>query len=167
MLADYASRMRLRNDIIVGVLTGDRNYAASDYLDDARAMLSSLIAESLVAARRLASELDAVEDHPGNAGHVHDYHSADATNLKRREAVSRALAKRLESRREDREYLLDLIERARDDAWNDIARVLEENLARSGFVVDDDYEHEREGRMQQLIVEDLAELARASVEGAP
>lgn len=160
MLADYASRMRLRNVIIVGALGALNDYDPRLYIDDARDIISSLVTEHEAAASRLEAEVAAVENVHGNADHAHDYHSVDATNLRRRVAVSRAIARKLEELRGDDAYLIDLIERVRGEAWQEVSRALEENLSRPTFTVDADYEQEREGRMQQLITDDLAKLAR-------
>lgn len=160
MLAEYAARLRLRNAIVVGALSDDAAYDPSRYLGEARATLSTLAAESDAAARRLAERLEDSEDREGRAGHAHDYRSKDASNLKRREAVSTALATRLQECREDDDYLLGLIERARDEAWQDVSRALEDTLRRSDITVDADYAIEREDRVRRLVDEDLAELVR-------
>ncbi|MCW4386484.1 hypothetical protein OH146_11940 [Salinibacterium sp. SYSU T00001] len=160
MLAEYAARLRLRNAIIVGALSGQGDYDPNRYLVDARAGLASLAAESDAAARRLAEQLEEAEALSGKAGHAHDYRAGDVKNLARREAVSRALAKRLQECRDDDDYLLSLIERSREEAWNDVSRALEDSLRRADVPVDEDYERERDERMRQLIDEDLAALAR-------
>lgn len=165
MLAEYASRMRVKNRIVVGALTEPEAFEPSSYLDDARSVLASLSAESTLAAERLARELRAAQQMYGSAEHAHDYQSADASNLKRREAVALALAKRLGERRNDDEYLLGLVEHAREDAWHDVARAVEDSLDRSNIVVDADYEREREQRMALLISEDLARLAGQTAKG--
>lgn len=160
MLAEYAARLRLRNAIIVGALADGAQYEARHYLVEARTGLSSLAAEAEAAARRIAEELAEAEALSGRAGHAHDYRAGDVKNLSRREAVSRGLAKRLREFRDDDDYLLALIERSRDEAWNDISRTLEENLRRADIRVDADYERDRDARMQQLVDEDLAALMR-------
>lgn len=160
MLAEYAARLRLRNAIIVGALSGDGDYDPLRYLGDARATLATLAAESDAAARRIALELEEAELLSGKAGHAHDYRSGDVVNLKRREAVSRALAMRLRECRESDDYLLGLIERAREEAWQDVSRALEDTLRRSNIPVDADYEQHRAERMRLLVDEDLAELER-------
>jgi hypothetical protein len=160
MLAEYAARLRLRNAIVIGALAGESDYDPREYLDDARATLSTLAAESDAAARRLGERLEDSEGRQGKAGHAHDYRSKDASNLKRREAVSRALAKRLQQCREDDEYLLGLIERARDEAWQDVSRALDDTMRRSNIPIDDDYVHDRDDRIRRLVDEDLAALMR-------
>lgn len=159
MLAEYASRLRLRNTIVVGALTDDGGYDPRDHLDAARRILDRLIAESMSAARRLADEADVAGQTDGRAIHAHDYQSADYENLAHRRAVSLALADQLAERRDDEAYLLDLIERARVDAWNDVSHAVEDSLDRANVTVDADYERDRGKRMRQL-VGDLTDLAR-------
>lgn len=161
MLAEYASRMALKNSIVIGGISGPDAYDPELYIPRAREVLERFAAESERAAERLAEELSSASKRSGIAGHAHDYKAGDARNLKRREAVSRALAKRLRERNDDHDYLLTLLERARDDAWHDIARAMEDSLDRGNITVDADYEKHRAKRMRLLISEDLAELAHS------
>jgi hypothetical protein len=161
MLAEYACRMKVKNAIIVGVLTRRASYDAEDYLEPATGALEHLAAEFEAAADRISAELSAVENLRGSARHAHDYRSGDSANLRHREAMLRSLVLELRTRRDDRTYLLDLIEKARQDAWADIARAVEESLDRSAFVVDESYERERARRVRQ-VARDLARLSAAS-----
>jgi hypothetical protein len=161
MLAEYASRMRVKNAIIVGVLTRRETYSAADYLDDASGALEHLAAEFDGAAERIAGELRAIENLRGSALHAHDYRSGDSANLRHREAVLQSLVVALRTRRDDRDYLLELVEAARQDAWSDIARAVEESLDRSTIVVDESYLRERSRRMRQ-VARDLAKLAASA-----
>lgn len=161
MLAEYSSRMRLKNRIIIGVLTRPDRYEAEQYLEEATAALDVLVDEFELDVDRIAQRLRSVASKPGRAAHAHDYRYADTENLTLREAVSSALATALREHSEDREYLLGLIESARQDAWADISRAVEESLDRSTIVVDAAYERERKRRMRLLVSEDLAKLSAA------
>ncbi|MEX1077738.1 MAG: hypothetical protein WED09_01340 [Homoserinimonas sp.] len=158
MLAEYASRMRVKNAIIVGVLTRRGSYASDDYIDDAAGALENLASEFDSAADRMEGELRAIENLRGSALHAHDYRSGDAANLRHREAVLHSVVDALRARRDDREYLLGMVEAARQDAWSDIARAVGESLDRSTIVVDEIYLRERARRMRQ-VSKDLARLA--------
>jgi hypothetical protein len=160
MLADYASRLRLRNTIVVGALTEPEGYDPTSYRDAARQILERLIRESNAVAERLAAEAEAARRTDGRAAHAHDYQSADFDNLSHRQAVALELAKRLSERRDDEGFLLELIERARQDAWGDVSRAVEDSLDRSYVIVDADYERDRAKRMR-LVAGDLTELAKA------
>lgn len=163
MLAQYSSRMRLKNRIIVGVLTQDRPYDPAQYLGEARRALRVLIDESDLEATRVARQLRAVRSKPGKAAHAHDYRSADANNLQLREDISAAVMETLRQRCSDDDYLLDLIESARQDAWDDISRAVEDWLDRTTISVDANYERKKEKRLL-LLAEDLAALQAVSTE---
>ena len=166
MLAGYSCRMRLKNRIIIGVLTRPDSYDAKQYLDEARAALDILVDEFDLDVDRIGRKLRVAVSIPGRAKHAHDYRSVDADNLRLREAVSSAVAKALRQHRGDEEYLLGLIESARQDAWSDISRAIEEFLNRSTIVVDAAYGRERGKRMRRLVAEDLAQLAERSAAAA-
>ena len=161
MLAEYASRMKVKNEIIIGVLTSRRPYDPSQYLDAATTVLEDLRTEFHDAAERIAKELHSIANLRGSARHAHDYRSGDSANLRHREETLRALVTELRDRRDNDEYLLELIESARQDAWADIARAIEDNLDRSYIVVDKAYERERAKRMRR-VAEDLVKLSAAS-----
>lgn len=158
MLAEYSSRMLLKNRIVIGTLTTDRIYEVGRYVAVARYALGALAREAERAAERIAGERQAVAYVDGDAMHVHDYHAADVANLEHREAVSRALAVRLDERCDDEEYLAGLVERARDDAWLEISRAIESTLDRANIPVDATYQRERSQRLRLLVNEDLAAL---------
>lgn len=159
MLADYACRLKMRNLIVIEAVTSGRAYDPRNHIAGAKSVLSKLISESKAAADRLSWEISEVEGLRGRAEHAHDYQSADGRNLQHRSDVALVLAEKLAERRDDEVYLLDLIERARVDAWSDVSRALEESLDRSNIVVDADYELARGERLSELLG-DLAELER-------
>ncbi|WP_146181277.1 hypothetical protein [Homoserinimonas hongtaonis] len=159
MLAEYACRLKLRNLIVIEALTSESSYDPRNHLAGAKSVLSQLITESEHAADRLSWEITEVEGLRGRAEHAHDYQSADERNLQHRSDVAVALAHKLAERRDDEAYLLDLIERARVDAWSDVSRALQESLDRSTIIVDDDYERARGERVSELLG-DLAALER-------
>lgn len=158
MLAEYSSRMRLKNRIIVGVLTRPGSYEARRYLDEARAAIEVLVDEFDLDVDRIDRKRRAAVSTPGRAKHAHDYRSIDADNLRLREDVSAAVAKALRSHRGDEQYLLGLVESARQDAWGEISRAIEELLDRSTIVVDKAYKRGRSERLRLLVTEDLAKL---------
>jgi len=163
MLAEYASRMRVKNAIIVGVLTRRDSYNAGDYVEAAADALEHLASEFEGAAQRISQELSAIANLRGSAVHAHDYRSGDAANLRHREAVLESLVVALRTRRDDEAYLLELVESARQDAWTDIARAVGDSLDRSTIVVDENYVRERSRRMRQ-VSRDLARLAASSAD---
>jgi hypothetical protein len=158
MLAEHAGRMTLKNIIIVGALSGPDSYDAAQYLEVAAGVLAELAEEFEQDGERVARALQSIENRSGSAARAHDYRSADTENLRMRRAVLRSLVDHLRGRRDDRAYLVDLIESARNDAWADVSRVVQDSLARSAIVVDATYERARPERMR-LLTADLVALA--------
>lgn len=150
MLAEYASRMLLKNDIEIAVVTADRPYDSTDYLDAAAESLDALAIEARDAAARVAEERDWAASMFGRAEHLHDYRVVDVVNLERRRAVSVAVAEKLQDRRGDREYLLGLIERARAVAWQEIGSAIEDSIERRHIPVNEDYLRHRDQRMRSI-----------------
>jgi hypothetical protein len=157
MLADYASRMKVKNTIIVGVLKGGGSYDPEQYVPAAADALGDLATEFAEAADRLDEQIHKLEQLPGTATHAHDYRQRDASNLRHRADVLRALVAELRDRSDDRTHLLELVERARKDAWLDVSKAVTDVLDRSFFVADDRYERDRAKRMR-LVAADLKNL---------
>lgn len=158
MLADYANRMTVKNRIEVAVLDGDDTYAVDHYVDAAREAIEALAQESEAVADRIAEERRWSESLVGDAEHVHDYRSADRSNLEFRLSAALALADKLRERARDDAYVEDLIERARGDAWREISAAIEGVLDRRNIPVDAEYKRERAERMRKLVTEDLEAL---------
>lgn len=161
MLAEYASRMRVKNKILVEVLRKGAPYDPERFQKLAISSLGRLADESQAAGERIAKERRASSDAYGRSGHVHDYRAADGENLEHREKLSLAVATELRRRAADPEYLATHIERAREDAWRDVGGNIEFVLDRQHVpsAIDPDYERTKAERMRSLIVDDLAALA--------
>ena len=72
------------------------------------------------------------------------------------------MARVLRERCDDEEYLSRLVDRARDDAWEEVAKAIEASLHR-GYIpaaTDENYTRDRAKRIKRLISEDLAALSR-------
>jgi hypothetical protein len=165
MLADYASRMAVKNRIEVAALADQESYSPDHYVNDARESIDALAQESDAAADRIAEERRWSESLVGDAEHVHDYRAADRSNLEFRLATALALADKLRGRRDDDAYVDDLIERARGDAWREVAGAIEGVLDRRNIPVDDVYLRERDARIRRLVTEDLEALLTAPRQG--
>jgi hypothetical protein len=165
MLAEHAGRMTLKNLIIVGALSGPSSYDAAHYLDAAAGVLEELAEEFEQDGERVARALRSIEHRSGSAARAHDYRSADTENLRVRRAVLRSLVDHLRGRRDDRAYLVDLIESARKDAWADVSGEVRAGLDRAAIVVDATYQRARPERMR-LLRDDLDRLAAQRDAGA-
>lgn len=160
-LMDYASRMSLKNRILVDSLTGRHLYDKTHHRSTAREVLEHLAAEAEAATERLSEAKRWSAGSDGRARHAHDYRSADFANLKHRLAVSQEIARNLREQSQDNEFLDDLVVRARNDAWHEVAVIIEQSLDRSIIPVDTRYLAERDERMRRLVEEDIAALLTA------
>lgn len=171
MLAESAGRMTLRNRFVVEALRGEQPYDDERAAAAAREVIYELVQQADETAEASADDRETAAKREGKAKHQHDYRRADTSNLRRREKVYSAVAKRLWELREDPAYLHEFATRARDEAWGDVAGAIEARLDREWpqIEVDAEYELARPQRMQELF-EDLqlavetAELKRAERE---
>lgn len=161
MLAQYASRMAVKNRVLMDGLTADVPFDVGHYSAVAASELEKLAAESEAAAERLHSIAADVTYIGGRSDHVHDYRSADVDNLDHREQLSLKVADSLRERARDEQYLARLVDDARQDAWRELSQSIEEVLDRAPRLDPDDeeYRRDRSVRMALVIVDDLAKLA--------
>ena len=111
-----------------------------------------------------AAERESAGQREGRSAHQHDYHRADAWNLRLRERVNAAVAEaphRTAQRR--RLPRPSFAERARQEAWAEIAGEIDARLAREWpeIEVDEAYERERDERMRGLELDLEREVADA------
>ena len=129
LLAEYATRMRLKNRIIVDTLTGGDPVDLDAWVDEVRLSLGRLRLESEASARRMASERDVAAGIGGVGQHEHDYRRRDADNLERRRRVHLALAGRLIRWENDDDRVRSLVAAARDDAYREMQTAIADALA--------------------------------------
>lgn len=160
MLAEYASRMAVKNRILIEGLTGETAFDPTRFTRAAGESLEALAAEQTAAAARIRETLVDASMASGRSAHIHDYRPADVDNLDHREKLSLAVAATLRYRAIDVDYLLALVERAREDAWREVSQSIEENLDRTPVFDDgEEYRRDRDVRMALVVIEDLAKLA--------
>ncbi|HEV7624009.1 MAG TPA: hypothetical protein VGO26_07735 [Amnibacterium sp.] len=158
LLAEYATRMRLKNRIVVDTMTGGGPVDLDAWIDEVRLSLGRLRVESEASARRMASERDVASSIGGVARHEHDYRQRDADNLERRRRVHLALARRLIRWENDDERVRTLLAAARDDAYREMRAAITATLARSATTPAEDAELLEE-RLRLLTAVDLPALA--------
>ena len=158
LLAEYATRMRLKNRIIVDTMTGGGPVDLDAWVDEVRLSLGRLRVESEASARRMASERDAASTIGGLARHEHDYRQRDADNLERRRRVHLALSRRLIRWENDDAQVRSLLAAARDDAYREMRSAITATLARPAPRRDQDAEL-LEDRLRLLTAVDLPALA--------
>ncbi|MCU1473892.1 hypothetical protein [Amnibacterium sp.] len=158
LLAEYATRMRLKNRIIVDTMTSGGPVDLDAWVDEVRLSLGRLRLESEASARRMASERDAAATIGGVARHEHDYRQRDAENLERRRRVHLALSRRLIRWENDDAQVRSLLAAARDDAYREMRSAITATLARSAPRPAQDAEVLEE-RLRLLTAVDLPALA--------
>lgn len=160
LLAEYATRMAVKNHIVVDTIQYGHDFDPARHTEEAAAMLRELASEQGEAAGRIEEELASATGMRGDARHPHDYRDVDVANLRLRRTVALALADRLRAEAESDDELLRIVERSRSDAWDEVSRAIEAGLdAFSGAeALKENYERERPGRLKLLIWRDLARL---------
>ncbi|AMB59208.1 hypothetical protein [Microterricola viridarii] len=161
LLAEYATRMETKNQVIIGALRGDRVFDADRYAQVVRDNLAKLAEEASEQAQRIRAARLAARESSGLASGHHDYRRSDVQNLQLREETYSGLANRLAELRNNTEYVAGVVEAAKVAAWDEVGGVVVSTLAAENEPVDlgDNYAEERHARMQLLQLEDLQELA--------
>ncbi|AZZ55420.1 hypothetical protein [Rathayibacter iranicus] len=162
MLAQYASRMAVKNRVLMDGLAADVPFDVARYSAVAAAELDKLARESEAAAARLQGIAEDVTSFGGRSDHVHDYRSADVDNLDHRKQLSLLVADSLRRRARDEEYLACLVDDARQDAWRELAESIEKKLDNTSRLDpnDEEYRRDRSVRMALVVVDDLMKLAQ-------
>jgi hypothetical protein len=160
LLAEYATRMAVKNHIVVDTLQYGNDFDPARHTGEAAHLLRELASEQGEAAGRIEADLEAAQGLRGDATHPHDYRDVDVANLRLRHDAAVALAGALRAKADSDEELAALVERGREDAWDEVGRAIEAGLdAFSGVeALKDDYEREKPARLKLLIWRDLARL---------
>ena len=160
LLAEYATRMAVRNHIVVNTIQEGHRFEPSRHTMQAADLLRELAAEQDAVAVRSAQSRAAVMGLGGDAMHPHDYRDVDVANLTLREDAATALAAALRSKADSEPQLLEIVERARRDAWDEVSDAITAGLdAFAGTeALTSDYEAERGDRLNLFIRRDLARL---------
>jgi hypothetical protein len=160
LLADYATRMAVKNHIVVDTIQDGNPFDPSRHTAQAAEFLRELADEQDQAAARASGVSESVAGLGGDAMHPHDYRDVDVANLRLREEAATTLASALRDRAATESELLAIVERARQDAWHEVGQAIEASLdAFSGAeALKENYEAERPARLKLLIWRDLAKL---------
>ncbi|MFT4215354.1 MAG: asparagine synthase [Microbacterium sp.] len=159
-IASAATRLSLKNAILMHVLAGGEDFDFDIYLPEARSILESLADEAEADAARAEQDQRAAKGRHSDSDGTHDYRSRDLKNLRRRQKQSMHVARELRARAADETQVVLLICDARDAAWDEVAanlgRTLDTMSARPDL--EPDYERMRAARMQSLRLVDLPKL---------
>ena len=159
-IASAATRLSLKNTILVHILAEGEDFDPERYLPEARAALEALAAEAEADAARTATERRRARGRHYDSDGTHDYRARDVRNLRRREKQSLHVAEQLRLRAADDAELRLLIADARDAAWGEVAKNIDRTLRieASRPDLDPDYDRMRTARMQALRLVDLPKL---------
>jgi len=165
LLAEGAVRLGLRNRIQVGTIGRGQDYDPAEFRGDAVAALQQLAAEQDGVAERLENERRLAGSRNGWADSEHDYQRSDRGNLRARARIARLMAERLRGAAEDPARVDELVERARQEAWDDVSNQIERRMrmyASPPEVVDEN----RSQRLSGLAADLAAEFASRQADDA-
>jgi len=159
-IASAATRLSLKNAILVHILVEGQDFDTERFLPDARDALLSLAAEAEEDAERTERARKAASGRHSDSDGTHDYRSRDIRNLKRRRRQSLRIAEELRRRAEDDDELRKLIADAREAVWSEVSNNIDRRLRIEAARPDlePDYDRMRSARMQALRMVDLPKL---------
>ncbi|WP_394278778.1 asparagine synthase [Microbacterium sp.] len=159
-IASAATRLALKNRILVHILVDGDDFDSEAFVPDARETLLNLAAEADADAARTERERKAARTRYTDSGGTHDYRRRDVRNLRRREKQSQHVARELRARADDTDELRKLVADAREAAWSEVAKNIDRSLRITAARpdLDADYDRMRGARMQALRLVDLPKL---------
>jgi len=156
LIAESVLRMTLRNRIIVDSLRDGRNLDRSALAAVAAAELEALADNEWESAQRVRFRREGVRlDDPFPDENTDEYRRES----ERREKVHLAMSEAFAARAAQPDILESLVERARREAWDEVAPVIVERAATEEPVADAVYAAERDERIAALLALDLTALA--------
>lgn len=159
-IAAAATRLALKNRILVESISDDENFDVDHYVAEARVIVLGLADEASAEAERVSRQLkDSWRRFDASSG-THEYRSRDARNLRRRRKQAQHTARELRERAADDEAMTRLVFAARDAAWGELAANIDRSLRATAARpdLDPDYDRMRTARMQALRLVDLPRL---------
>lgn len=162
-IAAAATRLRLKNEILVHVLADGEDFDQDRFVPIARETLLSLAEEADAEARRTVEAIGLARGRHSDSDGTHDYRSRDVRNLRRRRKQALHVAQELRARADDDDELHKLVADAREAAWGDVEHNLDRTLRITAARPDlePDYARMRDARMQALRLVDLPRLSAA------
>ncbi len=162
LVADVATRMTVKNDIILNALGKNADYDEAQIIEMVRESVRELAAERERDARHIARMREEIRATGHSSWTENDYGNDDSRTLRHRQEVYERVGEELNARAENEEYLRLTAERARSAAWEEIGASLEERVTHPYYAggASSEYQREREARLELLIQRDLADLMR-------
>ena len=156
LIAESVLRMTLRNRIIVDSLRDGRDLDRGALAAVAAAELEALADNEWESAQRVRFRREGVRlDDPFPDENTDEYRRES----ERREKVHLAMSEAFAARAAQPDILESLVERARREAWDEVAPVIVDRAAMEEPVADEEYLAQRDERMAALLALDLTALA--------
>lgn len=164
LLATRAAVLDVRNRIEVATIGRGEDFDPAEFHAVAVAALQALADEQDAVADRLDEERRAARGRRGTSMSEHDYRRSDRRNLKRRATAARLLAAAIRARATDGEQVDALVERARVDAWDDVARQIRRRMQIYSPVPEADADPDRRARIAGLAADLVRQRAARSTD---
>jgi len=164
LLADRAARLVVRNRIEVETIGRGRDYDLEEFRGDAIVALEQLAAEQERIAQRLEAERRIASRRYGYSMSEHDYQRADRRNLRIRARIAERMAEELRAFAADPDRVADLVERARQEAWQDVADQMRLRMRMWESPPPEGDDPGREGRIADLAAELAARAGARSAD---
>lgn len=157
LMSLFATRMAVKNRIIVGALREHNDFSTEDYARAAGEELCRIARQSEADARRVVRARKKLLNQRWT-GSIGDFGRGDLRQLALRRRVYEALARALRAVSVDEERLAGLVETARVDAGEEIAQALTARLIAQDFEREPDYLINRFERLNELETIDIPAL---------
>jgi hypothetical protein len=161
LIAQAAVVMDVKNHIIVGAIRDGKPFDAADVRAEVRRELRRLGTENEDNAKRLQTLAVEVQTPRGAPDNAEGYQTEDHPTLTRRGIIHVLLAEELERLAEDSEFVAELAERARVQAWAEVGGAIESRLIESlPKPPDQFYEDDKAARIRALFNINLRALEK-------
>lgn len=161
LIAQAAVTMDAKNHIIVGAIRDGKAFDTADVRAAVRRELERLGRENQDSAKRLQSLAVDVQTPRGPRQNPEGYQTDDHPTLTKRGIIHVLLAEELERLSEDSEFVAELAERARVQAWAEVGDAIESRLLDSlPRPPDQFYEDDKDARIRALFNINLRALEK-------
>lgn len=161
LISKLALTMETKNFVIVEALREDRRFDSESARVFVRSELIDLALEQVSYARRMRTQSATLAAKKRKSGQQAEEASEELKLLTQRRVTYSALASELTRLRGVPAFVDEVVETARDSAWQEVRGNVEERLDRvAGSATEPDYAQKRAGRMMALRHIDLQALGR-------
>ena len=162
LVSDVAVRMGVKNEIIMNALARGKNWDRSQVLHLVRSTIERLAEERERDAAHISRVRDEIRRRGRSSWTEGSYDGDDNPTLKHRQAVYEGVSEELRARLQDDEYIGNAASRAHELAWEEIGTSLKDRAEHPYYSGGhtEEYQRERDDRIQQLIAKDLTQLVQ-------